>query len=200
MIRIFGCILGVGGFWIPAGGGRTVAIGDSVRRHCFRKCWHWFRRHFYGLNSESGRYVRRWKFAHFKAYFPNQHFLKQCRYRLGWRLANRYLARPDSYRSRPSISRYCHWRSRLDRYGGSPAIPACRARGGKYVAGSADFGRGHNRDNGRGVNANGDNHGWFYAFQLHSDRYPGGQTDRFRGRVRESRTWSGVCTKRVRRR
>ncbi len=88
------------------------------------------------------------------------------------------------------------WQARAE----EKAIPACRAKGGKYVAGSADFGPGHNRESGSGVNFNGNNHGWFFAFQKHSDRYPGGQTDRFRGRARESRTWVGVCTKRVRRR
>ena len=90
------------------------------------------------------------------------------------------------------------WRARAE----EKVIPACRARGGKYVAGSADFGRGHNREGGPdgGVNDNGDYHGWFYALQRHSDRYPGGQNDRFVGKARESRTWVGVCTKRVRRR
>ena len=72
---------------------------------------------------------------------------------------------------------------------------ACRARGGKYVEGSADFGRGHNRGNGRGVNANGDYHGWFYAVQPHQT-YPAN----VQSRARESRTWVVVCTKRVRRR
>ncbi len=69
---------------------------------------------------------------------------------------------------------------------------ACRARGGKYVEGSADFGRGHNRGNGRNQNANGDYHGWFYASNPHATH--------FQYQARESRTWVVVCTKRVRRR
>ncbi len=90
------------------------------------------------------------------------------------------------------------WRARAE----EKVIPACQARGGKYVEGSADFGPGHNREGGAGTsnNDNGDNHGWFFALQRHSDRYDPGQTDRYRGRARESRTWVGVCTKRVRRR
>ncbi len=72
------------------------------------------------------------------------------------------------------------------------APAACRARGGKYVAGSADFGRGHNRNNGRGNHATGDYHGWFYATNPHATA--------FQFQARESRTWVGVCTKRGRRR
>ena len=75
------------------------------------------------------------------------------------------------------------------------APAACRARGGKYVEGSADFGRGHNRDNGRNQDANGDYHGWFYSSQ--PNQY---DPSRFQSRARESRTWVAVCTKRVRRR
>ena len=65
------------------------------------------------------------------------------------------------------------------------AIPACRARGGKYVAGSADFGRGHNRNGGAGggVNDNGDYHGWFYAHQSHHHRYQTGQHGLFVGKA-----------------
>ena len=116
-------------------------------------------------------------------------------------LTNVYTYRPSGATSPAGGNVYRSqewWRARAE----EKAIPACRAKGGKYVAGSADFGPGHNREGGAGggVNDNGDNHGWFYATQKHSDRYPGGQTDRFRGRARESRTWSGVCTKRVRRR
>ncbi len=90
------------------------------------------------------------------------------------------------------------WRARAE----EKAIAACRARGGKYVAGSADFGPGHNRNGGAGHpnNDNGDYHGWFYAFQSHHHRYGTNQHGLFVGKARESRTWSGVCTKRVRRR
>ncbi len=80
------------------------------------------------------------------------------------------------------------------------AIPACRAKGGKYVAGSADFGPGHSRDPGSGVEFNGNNLGWFYAYQTHAHRYSNNNHHLVIGKARESRTWSGVCTKRVRRR
>ncbi len=75
------------------------------------------------------------------------------------------------------------------------APAACQARGGKYVEGSADFGRGHNRDNGGGIDANGDYHGWFYSSQ--PNQYT---PSNLQSRARESRTWSAVCKKRVRRR
>ncbi len=76
------------------------------------------------------------------------------------------------------------------------AIAACRARGGKYVPGSADFGPGHNRDRGSGVSDAGANLGWFYLIEDH----PNPQQTVKKRRARESRTWVGVCTKRVRRR
>ena len=83
------------------------------------------------------------------------------------------------------------------------AIPACQAKGGKYVDGNADFDPGHNREGGAGSanNDSGDYHGWFYARQKHRDRYSGSVNHTlFVMKARESRTWSGVCTKRVRRR
>ena len=81
------------------------------------------------------------------------------------------------------------------------AIPACRARGGKYVAGSADFGPGHSRDPGSdAATFNGNNMGWFYAYQTHAHRYNNNNHHLVIGKARESRTWVGVCTKRVRRR
>ncbi len=80
------------------------------------------------------------------------------------------------------------------------AISACRARGGKYVAGSADFGPGHNNERGSGASNMGPNHGWFYDYQRHSEVVPGGGVNNYQAKARESRTWSGVCTKRVRRR
>ncbi len=83
------------------------------------------------------------------------------------------------------------------------AIPACRARGGKYVAGSADFGPGHNRESGEGshnqVDYMGPNHGWFYDYRRNSES-GGSNANAYQAKARESRTWSGVCTKRVRRR
>ena len=80
------------------------------------------------------------------------------------------------------------------------AIPACRARGGKYVEGSADFGPGHNRDRGSGATYMGPNHGWFYDYRRQSESGFGNNANAYQAKARESRTWSGVCTKRVRRR
>ena len=88
------------------------------------------------------------------------------------------------------------WRARAE----EKAIPACQARGGKYVAGSADFGPGHSRNPGSGAEFNGNNLGWFYAYQTHAHRYGGNNHGQVVGKARESRTWVGVCTKRVRRR
>ena len=75
---------------------------------------------------------------------------------------------------------------------------ACADLGGgyKYQRGSADFGQGHSRDVGSGINNvedMGDFHGWFYAWHRHDTL-----TDRWFTRARESRTWSGVCFKKVR--
>ena len=77
------------------------------------------------------------------------------------------------------------------------AIAACAALGGgyKYQKGSADFGRGHNRDKSASDRDHGDYHGWFYAIITTTSS---GQTY-WRSKARESRTWSGTCTKRVRR-
>ncbi len=77
------------------------------------------------------------------------------------------------------------------------AIAACQARGGgwKYAKGSADFGPGHNRFRGANEWDVGANHGWFFAWAPHSS-----VPNYYQSRARESRTWSGVCTKRVRRR
>ena len=74
------------------------------------------------------------------------------------------------------------------------AVSACRSRGARYVAGSADFGRGHNANRGSGNNWHGDNLGWFYDNEQHST-----DTNRYRARARQSRTWMAVCKKTVRR-
>ena len=78
-------------------------------------------------------------------------------------------------------------------------IAACAALGGgyKYVKGSADFGQGHSREPGAGFNNledKGDFHGWFFAYQTNVV----GGTTYYMGKARESRTWSGVCFKKVR--
>ena len=74
------------------------------------------------------------------------------------------------------------------------AVNACRARGARYVAGSADFGPGHSDDAGEGDRYHGANLGWFYAVEEHSTS-PG----QFRRKARESRTWTATCKKTVRR-
>ena len=74
------------------------------------------------------------------------------------------------------------------------AVSACRSRGAKYVAGSADFGRGHNADRGSGNEWHGDNLGWFYDNEQHSTN-----PNQYRARARQSRTWSATCKKTIRR-
>ena len=79
------------------------------------------------------------------------------------------------------------------------AIAACAKLGGgyKYQRGSADFGPGHNRQPGTGINNvedKGDFHGWFFAYQRHLTN-----TGVWFARARESRAWHGTCTKKVRR-
>ena len=73
------------------------------------------------------------------------------------------------------------------------AKAACRAQGGRLVSGSADFGPGHDNLRGSGNFDKGPNHGWFYAWHRNDTL-----TDRWFARARESRTWHGACTKRVR--
>ena len=86
------------------------------------------------------------------------------------------------------------WRAMAE----TAAEGACRARGARYVAGSADFGTGHSRDSGgsgRTVPSyTGMGLGWFMDRGL-----PDGGQATHRYRVRQSRTWTGTCIKRVRR-
>ena len=119
-------------------------------------------------------------------------------YRFDWRTRVRtYGTTPPTVAGGSSLSEAA-WLAKAE----AAAIPACRARGGKYVAGSADFGPGHNRESGEGdqVQYMGPNHGWFYDYRRHSETVDGGGAGNYQARARESRTWSGVCTKRVRRR
>ena len=74
------------------------------------------------------------------------------------------------------------------------AVNACRSRGARYVAGSADFGRGHDTDRGSGNEWHGDNLGWFYDNEQHSTNM-----NSYRARARQSRTWTATCKKTVRR-
>ena len=75
------------------------------------------------------------------------------------------------------------------------ADPACRARGARYVAGSAAFGPGHSDDNGGGVRD--PNHtGWGLGFFLDKTDGPGSNV---KYQARQSRTWSATCKKVIRR-
>ena len=74
------------------------------------------------------------------------------------------------------------------------AVSACRSRGARYVAGSADFGRGHNANRGSGNEWHGDNLGWFFDNEQHSTNM-----NQYRARARQSRTWTATCKKTVRR-
>ena len=71
---------------------------------------------------------------------------------------------------------------------------ACRSRGARYVAGSADFDRGHNDNRGSDLVWHGDNLGWFFAEEEHDTNL-----GNFRARARQSRTWSATCKKVIRR-
>ena len=81
----------------------------------------------------------------------------------------------------PSLAR---WQELL----AAGAARACRARGAKYVAGSAQFGPGH--DNNKG--SHGDNLGWFYGPDLDT-----GTLEKYQ--ARQSRTWTATCKKTIRR-
>ena len=67
----------------------------------------------------------------------------------------------------------------------------CRARGARYVDGSAAFGRGHSSSKGAGVRDSGDYLGWFYWDTVDGANY--------NYRARQSRTWTATCIKKVRR-
>ena len=79
-----------------------------------------------------------------------------------------------------------HWQTRAE----TAAVSACQARNAKYVAGSAAFGQGHSDFSESEINR-GAGLGWFYHDTLAGPN--------FNHRARQSRTWSGVCTKKVRR-
>ena len=83
---------------------------------------------------------------------------------------------------------------RVDEWQGLLAAGAarvCRARGARYVAGSAVIGPGHSNDKGVGVRDHGDNLGWFYW------NVQDGAT--YKIRARQSRTWTATCKKTIRR-
>ena len=73
------------------------------------------------------------------------------------------------------------------------ATAECKARGVKYVRGSADFVPVHNRDRGGTTFDKGPNHGWFFAVNPNT-----GDNRHSIRKARESRTWTATCSKRVR--
>ncbi len=76
------------------------------------------------------------------------------------------------------------------------ATAACRARGARYVDGSADFGPGHNNNRGETPDMNGLYLGWFYK----EDNATINQNlPYFIHRARQSRTWTATCKKVIRR-
>ena len=78
------------------------------------------------------------------------------------------------------------------------ATAACRARGARYVAGSADFGAGHSNNRGSGVQFSGNGLGWFYDTTTALEPSP--PYNRFwRTQARQSRTWTATCKKVIRR-
>ena len=80
------------------------------------------------------------------------------------------------------------WQGQAETAADAAAARLCQARGAKYVAGSAQFGPGHNHNKG----LNGDNLGWFYGPNLET-----GNTHRYQ--ARQSRTWTATCKKTIRR-
>ena len=87
----------------------------------------------------------------------------------------------DTSSATPSLAQWQEWLA-------ARAASACRARGARYVAGSGEFGPGH--DNNKG--SHGNNLGWFYGPDLETG------TD-YKYQARQSRTWTVTCKKTVRR-
>jgi len=77
------------------------------------------------------------------------------------------------------------------------ANAACRARGARYVAGSADFGAGHSNNRGTGVQFSGNGLGWFY--KPTTTLHPTEGVYYWRTQARQSRTWTATCKKTIRR-
>ena len=76
------------------------------------------------------------------------------------------------------------------------ATAACRARGARYVNGSADFGPGHSNKPGMDVDYHGSNLGWFYGDIVEA---PPPDQGYWKHRARQSRTWTATCKKVIRR-
>ena len=78
-----------------------------------------------------------------------------------------------------------YWQGKAE----TAAVRACRARGGRYVAGSAAFGAGHSDFARSGLN-HGAGLGWFYVDNDETN---------YNHQARQSRTWTATCKKTVRR-
>ena len=91
----------------------------------------------------------------------------------------------NNHQATPSLAQWQEWLA-------DAAPSACRARGARYVDGSAVIGPGHSRDPGVGVRFNGNNLGWFYWDTDNRDAF-------YNYRARQSRTWSATCKKTIRR-
>ncbi len=91
----------------------------------------------------------------------------------------------NNHQARPSLAQ---WQELLT----AGAARVCRARGARYVDGSAVIGPGHSRDTGAGLRDNGDELGWFY---WNVDTRAGF----YDYRARQSRTWTATCKKTIRR-
>ena len=79
------------------------------------------------------------------------------------------------------------WQGQAEIRAAAAATSACRDRGGKYVAGSAKFGPGHNDNSG----THGANLGWFYGPDLDTGAD-------YKYQSRQSRTWTATCKKTIR--
>ena len=78
-----------------------------------------------------------------------------------------------------------YWQTRAE----TAAVSTCRARGARYVAGSAAFGPGHSDFSRSGLN-HGAGLGWFYVDNDETN---------YNHQARQSRTWTATCKKTVRR-
>ena len=100
---------------------------------------------------------------------------------LDWR-TNR-IARPHEADG-PAMPSLAEWQALLT----AGAAQSCRARGARYVPGSAVIGPGHSNHQG----SHGNNLGWFYGPDL--DR-----SAKYKFEARQSRTWTATCEKVTRR-
>ena len=104
---------------------------------------------------------------------------------LDWETNNVTRSGEANHQAMPSLAQ---WQELLT----AGAARVCRARGARYVDGSAVIGPGHSRDTGAGAWDHGDGLGWFY---WNVDTRAGF----YDYRARQSRTWTATCKKTIRR-